>query len=81
MGSLVITISVIMGVIAVGLAFIMFLPAVNDVAYVSDAYKNLPISFQIMRDQLYEILLGTGAIIGLGVGALYVFTNAGKTGT
>lgn len=81
MGGLIVAISFIMGIFAVGLAIVLFLPAIHLVAYVDGTYQNMPPEFQIMRDQIYEIVLASAAIIGLGVGGLYVFNNAGKTTT
>lgn len=76
--STIVTLSAIMGIAAVGFILYMFLPAVHNVAYVSDAWSGLPISFLIMRDQMYEIVLALGLILGIGVTAIYIFNNAGK---
>jgi hypothetical protein len=67
-----------LGIIAVPVAILLFLPALHNVGYVQGYYDNLPISFKIMRDQIYEIVLACGVILGLGVGGLYVWEHAGK---
>lgn len=76
--STIVLLSAIMGILAVGFILYMFLPAVHNVAYVSDAWAGLPIGFLIMRDQMYEIVLALGVIFGIGVTAIYIFNNAGK---
>ena len=76
---IIVTISAIMGILGVGVAIYLFTPATYYTAYTSGMYANLPPAFSIMRDQMYQIFLISGAIMGIGVTAIYVFQNAGKT--